>query len=95
MNTKTVKEKVEEIIKENVWGCVCKECKGGGGSPDKCPKCDGLGITDWEYEIAVKLIDKLYRNEMIKLIESKTHACSIDAYDLGNICNSDELIKLI
>ena len=79
MNTKTVKEKVEDIVANNLRY-----------SFEEVGRVQVILLPK-----ALDKIDKLYRKEMIKLIESKTHACSIDAYDLGNICNSDELIKLI
>ncbi len=69
MNTKTVKEKVEDIIKKQTLAIICKECNGGGYNYDKkenCEECDGTGLSEWRFGTAIEEIDKLYRKEMLK-----------------------------
>jgi DnaJ-class molecular chaperone len=71
-------EAIQKILEENVWGVVCNEC-GGGGSKDgdcnkKCPKCNGTGIYNWNYDLAVKKILELaeeYKQKLISLRETK------------------------
>lgn len=72
MKNKTVKEKVEEIIKKQTLAIICKECNGGGYNYDKkenCEECEGTGLSEWRFGAAIEDIDKLYRKEMIKIVE--------------------------
>ena len=62
MSKPSNKEHLEVILRENVWGYSCKDCGGGGAlGQDKCVKCNGTGIVDWEYDLAIKEIQSLIR----------------------------------
>lgn len=47
---------VKYLIKTNLWGYCCKDCEGGGGTPDICDKCRGTGIVDWQLEPLLELL---------------------------------------
>ena len=75
MNNKTVKEKVEEIIKKQTLAIICKECNGGGYNYDKkenCEECEGTGLSEWRFGTAVEDIDKLYRKELFASSDKKS-----------------------
>lgn len=91
MNNKTVKEKVEEIIKKQTLAIICKECNGGGYNYDKkenCEECEGTGLSEWRFGTAVEDIDKLYRKEITKEVVNMT-------IDLGRFGYGDSLVTVV
>ena len=53
-NTRLTEEEWEKVVTDLmpkiIWGYICKECGGGGAGEERsnCPKCNGVGITDWQ-----------------------------------------------
>jgi hypothetical protein len=70
MKNTNLKEELEKILKNNVWGLVCT-CGGGGLDNNKtCDICNGTGIYNWEYGTAIKQISSLLEQEKIKWLEA-------------------------
>lgn len=51
-----MREEVDKIVRENIWGNICRDCSGGGGDgTETCSNCGGCGIVDWQ------VTEKLYK----------------------------------
>ena len=77
-----MKQSIEQILEQNVWGIVCDKCGGGGADgQNKCSKCKGTGIYNWHYELAIEKIDNLIsqaRREVIDDIDKIIDKNSVD-----------------
>ena len=63
------KNKIESILRESVYGYCCKVCGGGGANgQEKCTPCNGTGIVDWNYALAVKQLTALLASHQEEMV---------------------------
>ena len=61
------------LIRKNLWGYCCKDCKGGGADGDRdCRACSGTGIVNWQIEPLIdqvhQIADREYKRGRIETI---------------------------
>lgn len=59
--TTTQRDKLTQLIQNNMWGLRCDKCEGGGWDYEKdnrCKQCGGCGIYDWRIEPLISEFDK-------------------------------------